>query len=76
MPCHDHYPTRAEDTANEDLLALKARLDHVTDLLCHAGHAYITGHPIPPSVQDWWAQHRKDDKAANTPKPPRKFKVS
>ena len=70
MPCYDHYPTAQETQANEEIQALKARLDHVTDLLCslRPAQALITA---PQAVQDWWAQHAKDDEAVQTPNSPR-----
>ena len=76
MPCHDHYPTNEETRANEEIQALKARLDHVTDLLCQLGHSTGVGAPTPQAVKDWWTQHAKEDKATQAQKPTRKFKVT
>ena len=77
MPCHDHYPTNEETRANDEIQALKARLDHVTALLCSLSDVHsIGGDRAPQAVKDWWTQHAEDDEAAKAPKPSRKFKVT
>ena len=60
MPCYD--PRDADDAAEN-----AKRVDQLTDLLCMAGRAHMTGEPVPLEVLRWWKEHQTRDDGRGCP---------